>query len=64
MEANQSLITHLGNDANAWLKAVDQALDEGKLSLARGLLFHPESPKTPSLNDLREATRQQGCSPS
>jgi hypothetical protein len=64
MEANQSLITRLGSNANAWLKAVDQALDEGKVSLAWGMLFHPGSPKSPSLNDLREAVRQQGCNPS
>lgn len=61
MEANQSLITRLGSNGNAWLKAVDQALDDGNISLGWGILFNPESPKSLGLNELREALKRQGC---
>ena len=63
MKANQALVARLGRDANAWLMAVDQALDEGKVSLAWGLLFNPQSPESTSMNDLRKTIKEQACSP-
>ena len=61
MEANQALVTRLGSNTNAWLKAVNQALDDGNISLGWGILFSAASPKSTGLNELREAARQQGC---
>jgi len=61
MEANQALVTRLGSDAQAWLKAVDTALDRQQVPLAWALLFSPQDPNSEQLDALRREVLQRGC---
>jgi hypothetical protein len=61
MRATSTLLVRLGQDANAWLQAFDQALDYGDVPLAWTLLFHPQAPRSTDLDALRDEVIRRGC---
>jgi hypothetical protein len=61
MAKNGALRKRLGTDPRAWRQAVEQALLQGKPSLASALLFDFEGPDDPALNALRIEVHRRGC---
>ena len=61
MAAHQALVTQLGTDAKAWLKAIDTALDRQQVPLAWALLFASQDPRSNDLDALRREVWQRGC---
>ena len=61
MAKNGALRKRLGKVPRAWRQAVEQALLEGKPSLASALLFDFEGPDDPELNALRIEVHRRGC---
>jgi len=55
------LMAALADRPAAWLKAVDAALDQGDVPLAWTLLFAPQAPLSPELQELRNQVLLQGC---
>ena len=55
------LMAALADRPGAWLKAVDAALDQGDVPLAWTLLFAPQAPLSPELQELRNQVLLQGC---
>lgn len=51
----------LGTRASAWIAAIDMALDQGDADRAWALLFDPEAPPAPMLEQLRQQVIAQGC---
>lgn len=51
----------LGTKASSWLAAIDTALDRGDAARAWALLFDPEAPPAPMLEQLRQQVIAQGC---
>ena len=61
MAQTARLMAALAHRPVAWLKAVDSALDQGDVPLAWTLLFAPNAPLSPELQELRNQVLQQGC---
>lgn len=51
----------LGRKASSWIAAIDTALDRGDAARAWALLFDPEAPPAPMLEQLRQQVIAQGC---
>lgn len=51
----------LGRTASRWIAAIDTALDRGDADRAWALLFDPEAPPAPMLEQLRQQVIAQGC---
>ena len=61
MAQTARLMAALADRPAAWLKAVDAALDQGDVPLAWTLLFAPQAPLSPELQELRNQVLLQGC---
>lgn len=61
MAQTARLMAALAHRPAAWLKAVDAALDQADVPLAWTLLFAPNAPLSPELQQLRNQVLQQGC---
>ena len=61
MAQTARLMAALAHRPAAWLKAVDAALDQGDVPLAWTLLYAPNAPLSPELQQLRHQVLQQGC---
>ena len=61
MAQTARLMAAMAHKPLAWMKAVDDALDQGDVPLAWTLLFAPNAPRSPELQDLRNQVLQQGC---
>ena len=61
MAQTARLMASLAHRPPAWLKAVDAALDQGDVPLAWTLLFAPNAPLSPELQELRNLVLKQGC---
>jgi hypothetical protein len=61
MAQTARLMAAMAQKPAAWLQAVDAALDQGDVPLAWTLLFAPNAPLSPELQQLRNQVLQQGC---
>ena len=61
MAQTARLMAALAQKPAAWLQAVDAALDQGDVPLAWTLLFAPNAPLSPELQELRYQVLNQGC---
>jgi hypothetical protein len=61
LAAHATLVRQLGSSGPAWLAAIDQQLLAGDVAAAWALLFAPEAPAHPELEDLRRQVIAQGC---
>jgi len=61
MAQTARLMAALAQKPAAWLQAVDAALDQGDVPLAWTLLFAPNAPLSPELQELRNQVLKQGC---
>jgi hypothetical protein len=61
MAQTARLMAALAPRPAAWLQAVDAALDQGDVPLAWTLLFAPNAPLSPDLQELRHRVLNQGC---
>ena len=61
MAQTARLMAALAHRPAAWLQAVDAALDQGDVPLAWTLLFAPNAPLSPELQELRNLVLKQGC---
>ncbi len=61
MAQTARLMAALAQKPAAWLRAVDAALDQGDVPLAWTLLFAPNAPLSPELQELRHQVLNQGC---
>jgi hypothetical protein len=61
MAQTARLMAAMAQKPSAWLQAVDAALDQADVPLAWTLLFAPNAPLSPELQQLRNQVLQQGC---
>ena len=61
MAQTARLMAAMAQKPAAWLQAVDAALDQADVPLAWTLLFAPNAPLSPELQQLRNQVLQQGC---
>jgi len=61
MAQTARLMAAMAQKPSAWLQAVDAALDQADVPLAWTLLFSPNAPLSPELQQLRNQVLQQGC---
>jgi len=61
MAQTARLMAAMAQKPAAWLQAVDAALDQVDVPLAWTLLFAPNAPLSPELQQLRNQVLQQGC---
>jgi hypothetical protein len=61
MAQTARLMAAMAQKPSAWLQAVDAALDQADGPLAWTLLFAPNAPLSPELQQLRNQVLQQGC---
>ncbi len=61
LAATANLIAALGSNAEAWMDAINRALQADDVALAWALLFAPEAPAADSLSDLRREVWRRGC---
>jgi hypothetical protein len=61
LRRNEERMAALGDNPQAWQKAVEQALGEGDSALATALLFAFEGPSAPQLDALRREAFQRSC---
>lgn len=61
LAATAALILSLGSSADAWLAAVNRALEQNDAPLAWALLYAPEAPSGAPLADLRDQVWRRGC---
>jgi hypothetical protein len=58
---SEALLGRLGDDPEAWRRAVEAALGRGDRALASALLFAFEGPSAPDLDALRLEAYRRGC---
>jgi hypothetical protein len=61
MERSGRLLDTLGSNPETWQAALEQALEQGDVSLAWTLLFDRRSPSSPGLDQLRRTVFERGC---
>lgn len=61
MASTAALIERLGPGPQAWLAAVETALQDGDVALAWALLFAPQAPQAGELDSLRAEVLRRGC---
>jgi len=61
MAATTALMLTLGGRVEAWMAAINRALEAGDVSLAWALLYSPQAPASAVLQDLRQQVWHRGC---
>lgn len=61
MGRGENLLSSLGMDPGAWLRAFEKELERGDLTLAWALLFAHQGPSSPELDALRLEVYRRGC---
>lgn len=61
MAATTALMATLGDRVDAWMAAINRALEQGDVPLAWALLFAPQAPASEALESLRQEVRRRGC---
>lgn len=61
MAATTALMLTLGGRVEAWMAAINRALEAGDVSLAWALLYSPQAPASAVLQDLRQEVWRRGC---
>ncbi|MFQ6539200.1 MULTISPECIES: hypothetical protein [Aphanothece] len=61
MATTERLIRQLARQASDWLAAIESALQAGDVPVAWSLLFAPEAPADPELEDLQVEVIRRGC---
>jgi hypothetical protein len=61
MNGYEDLVQQLGSNAEAWLNAIDSAMNRNQVHLAWALLFTPQVQHSVELDELRREVLRQGC---
>jgi hypothetical protein len=61
MATTAALMRTLGGGADAWMAAINRALEAGDVPLAWALLYAPQAPVSAPLQDLRQEVWRRGC---
>jgi len=61
MAATAALMRTLGGGVDAWMAAINRALEAGDVPLAWALLYAPQAPVSAPLQDLRQEVWRRGC---
>jgi len=61
MAATAALMRTLGVGVDAWMAAINRALEAGDVPLAWALLYAPQAPVSAPLQDLRQEVWRRGC---